>query len=183
MSERTAWATLARITPLITAITWDEPAWMYLEPAPQTYRDPAVARDELRFARLDSATTFERWERGRVFNAEQELRWEKVGQAFHVVYCGDAPPNELTEIAHTAGDPQKTSYYLWGQQVQEVKAIRDDLDLQMDESAFIELRIPRILRYPASVKTRYVQVRVRELIGADGSLYYARWAGIIEEAR
>jgi hypothetical protein len=80
-------------------------------------------------------------------------------------------------VALAEGGAREPAYFLWGQQVRPED--RERLELAQGEPAFVELRIPRVLRYPS--RARRVRVQVRELLGPDGGLQYARWAGVIEE--
>jgi len=179
--ERAAWALVSSVTPVVAAVRWAASAWMYLERVPQLFLDSPAVRGALRFERLDAGALFDNWERGRAFDADQELRWELVGGEFHAVYCGVAPPAGLTELPLDVADVREPAYVLWGQQVR--PGDRAALGLGRGESAFIDLRIPRVLRYPAPANVRRVRVQVRELLGADGRMCYARWAGVMEEQR
>lgn len=179
--EQCAWAILGSVADVATAIPWATPAWMYLERAPQRYLNPQAAANALRFEPLDSDVSFDEWERGRIFDVRQELRWELSEGEFHIVYCGDAPPAALDELMLELVGTREPAYFLWGQQVQPQD--RPTLRLGRAESAFVELRIPRVLRYPVPASTRRVRVKLRELLGPDGALCYARWTGVIEEAQ
>lgn len=176
--ERAAWAAVSSVADLVAAVRWATPAWMYLERVPQVYLEPRQLPEALRLAALDPKTAFDGWERGRVFDAGQELRWERGRGEFHAVYCGAAPPAGMAAVELGAEGAREPAYYLWGQQVRPED--RERIGRRGDKSAFIELRIPRVLHYPVTADVRRVRVRVNELLGADGGLRYARWAGVEE---
>ncbi len=177
-TERAAYADVNKVTDLVSVVVWVSPAWMYLERVPQDYLEPKAQLSAIHFATLDVTTNFNSWERGRIFDANRELRWERIGGDFHVVYCGIAPPASMTELDLENSTVRETHYYLWGQQVRADD--RERVGLLPDQSAFIELRIPHVLHYPLPPSARRAQVRVRELLGVDGSLRYVRWAGLRE---
>ncbi|RRR68651.1 MAG: hypothetical protein EI684_17315 [Candidatus Viridilinea halotolerans] len=176
--EHAAWAEVDNITALISTIAWATPAWCYLERVAQDYLDPAAQSAASAFTHFDPATDYNLWERGRIFDATQELRWECNHTTFHAVYCGTTLPATMNKTALDYQTTRATSYYLWGQQVR--PADRAGLGLPPDEAAFIELRIPRILRYPVAANARRAQIQIHELLAADGSLCYARWMTLQE---
>ncbi|NNJ12849.1 hypothetical protein EKD04_021210 [Chloroflexales bacterium ZM16-3] len=179
MSEQIAWTSVRSVADIIAALCWADPAWMYLERVPRSFLDPAAIDSALRLERLDPATPFDAWERGRIFDDAQELKWERLSNDFHVVYCGATPPGALTAAPVAVSNSADPSYFLWGQSVRPDD--RADLGIDPDDPAYIELRIPRVLRYPLPLTARRACVQVHELFGADGTLCYARWAGVSEE--
>ena len=48
------------------------------------------------------------------------------------------------------------------------------------EAAFMQLQIPRVLRYPLPGKKQYARLLAREFYAANGDLAYARWLGLQE---
>ncbi len=179
MSEQTAWALLPDISTTIQAIVWAEDAYMYLEQVPQRFIDGQARQAGLCLKRYDAHTTFETWQRGRVFDAQHEIKWEWQGSKFHVVYCGSTTPANLTPYPLPAVDQRLEYYYTWGQRVRSEDY--ELLGLNPEVPAFIELQIPRILYYPVAQTARRVQVSVKEFYGTNGHLCYARWCGLRED--
>jgi hypothetical protein len=149
---------------------------MYLERVPHIWLDEGERRHGVQLIQYKSDTPFDDWQRGRVFNAEQELKWEQRQQQFHVVYCGQQPPQGLMPVSLDAASQQTQAYYLWGARVRE--ADRELLGLDTATPAFVELQIPRILHYPVAPQQDRVRVQVCEFYAADGQLCYARWYGL-----
>ena len=183
MSEQIAWQSLSSVADIVAALPWANPAWMYLERVPRSFLDQAAIDSALRLERFNHAETFDDWERGRVFDATQEIKWEQIGKNFHVVYCGAAPPSALTiaPVAVSNTDNPNPRYFLWGQNVQTKD--RAVLGIGQSDPAYIELRIPRVLRYPLPLSARRARVQVHEIFGTDGTLCYARWAGVSGEEK
>lgn len=179
MNEQTAWAQLAHVAATVAAVAWADPAWMCLERVPQTQLTATEAQGAIRLARLVPTEPFDQWERGRVFDAVQELKWEWRTDAFHAVYCGNAPPHGFTPFPVAADTARTQRYYVWGQHVS--AADRACLGLDPHAPLFIELRIQRILHYPVSADTQRVQIETRAWLGTDGTLAYLRWCALREE--
>ena len=179
MNEQTAWAGLLDVADVIRTMSWsDSAAYMYLEKVPQTWLDDAARQNGIQLQCYAADTPFDAWQRGRIFDPRQELKWEYCQQRFHVVYCGYQPPKGWTLVPLHAVRQQAQSYYLWGTRVQDTEHMR--LGLAPDIPTFVELQIPRILQYPVITQRAHVRVHVYEFYAADGQLCYARWHGLEE---
>jgi hypothetical protein len=177
MSTEVAWADRTHIADLAQSLDWSEPAYVYLEQVPRTLLDETARRDGIRLEHYRPTTSFDRWQRGRIFDAHQELKWEQHPGGFRVIYCGKQLPIGFTPLPLHSVRELTRHYYLWGRRVHEQKY--EGLGLPRDAQAFIELQVPRILYYPITLGTdTRVQMVVHELYAADGSLCYARWCGI-----
>jgi len=179
MNEHVATVRLPTITSTITALPWASRCYMYLEQIPTTWTAPRGAQDGLYLDDYHATTPFENWQRGRVFDQEQELKWDSLDGQFHLVYCGPSVPAGFTKqhIECTA-EPTTYAYVAWGTRVE--PAARVALGIQTQGAAFIELQIPRILVYPVSAQAFRMKIEIREWYGPDGRLCYSRWAGIRE---
>lgn len=176
MTEYTAWADVPSVVDVLRAMPWAETACMYLERMPQTWLDEVARQQGVRCQRYDAATPFDTWERGRVFDAQQELKWERYPVGFHAVYCGVQPPAGWTGVDLHTEQRRDCTYYLWGTRVPD--ADRALLGVAPEAPVFVELQIPRLLVYPVPLQQRRVQIRIAEFYAANGQLCYARWCGI-----
>ena len=176
MSEQAAWAQLASITNVVRALDWSDKTYMYLECVPQTWLDEQERGQGIRLENYDHATAFDTWQRGRIFNEHQEIKWEQAGEQFHIVYCGLTPPEGFTPIPLDAEQHRRQVYYLWGERVKD--SDRAKLGIPADVPAYVELQIPRILRYQVDTSQERVQVIICEFYTSDGQLCYARWCGL-----
>ena len=180
--ELTAWTRVPAIAPIILAIQWQMPtAYMWLERVPTSFVKGSAREDSVRLARLDTGVAFDDWRSGRVFDASQELRWQYLDQEFHAVWCGTGTiPPGFTPEPHGGITGMEQRYFLWGRRVKS-KAL-DQLGQQQvtGESVFMQLQIPRVLRYPMAGTAEYARFVVREFYAADGELTYARLCGLEE---
>lgn len=177
MNPQAAWANVSSVAEVIRALTWlDTSAYMYLEHVPQTWLDASARQNGVQLQHYGAGTCFDDWQRGRIFDAQQELKWEQQGGQFHAVYCGVQPPVGWTVVSLHAERQQEQRYYLWGTPVKDID--RERLGVPPDVPAFVELQIPRILQYPVATPQERVQVRICEWYTADGQLCYARWCGL-----
>lgn len=179
MKEQSAWAELTSVTLAIQKIKWSEMACMYLELVPLRLIKAQEQHEGIRLERYNATTAFDSWQRGRVFDAACELKWEWRNNVFHTVYCGPEPPTEFTIVPLQAARTQETAYYLWGKRVRDSDL--QTLGLSPKDYVFVELQAPHILRYPVSQSAQRVKVAVREWYASDGSLCYARWCKLEEE--
>ena len=106
------------------------------------------------------------WERGRIFGADFELRWERRGEAFHTRWTGVAGPGEpfaLWQAGLARAVISDAGCYLWGPN---------------------EVRIGRRLEYRAvpEGKGRARLLRREFRRTSDGALVAERWAGMEREA-
>jgi hypothetical protein len=141
-------------------------------------------RDLLYFTRYDR---YERdvpltyYSTGRIFHRDFELRWEKRGQIWQVVYLGEA--REFSQL-HVVDDPfpwqtrREKQYYLFGTPLQrgQIPGLPDE------ENLFAEARIPRLLQYrPAPAgeeKKQRVCLVAYEYLNTVGRVQAFRFAGL-----
>jgi len=98
--------------------------------------------DEARMVKCRSDLP-EHWPRGRAFGPEREVRWRKIGDRYHVDVLGESPgtPSSDEGWKRTAQDVDgihERTILLWGE-------LGEDPD---SPAEWIEVRIPRPLRYP-----------------------------------
>jgi len=177
-------AKLTQISPTIMSIDWPQDTIMWLERIPLTLLNETERANGIRLEQFDPTTNFEEWARGRIFSTDGELRWEQQDGLFWVVYCGknlDLPSftqETLTDLQSENLRVDERSYFLWGKRVEAQDLAT--LGLPAQTVAFVELQIPRILRYPVSSAAKRVKMKVKEYFAADGSLAYARFIGLEE---
>jgi hypothetical protein len=180
--EQTAWARAPRVAPLIRAMDWAAPdAFMWLERIPTGYIEEDECEECVRLAHLDPGVPFDVWQAGRVFDVRQELRWQSMGGEILAVWCGAEPmPAGFTTEPHGGVAADDLRYYLWGRRVKPDALAQLGIQPRADESVFMQLQIPRVLRYPLSGSREYARVIVREFYAANGELAYARLCGLEE---
>ncbi len=185
MGDGIYWARGDDLTGAIKSLTWPTPSYMYLERVPTAWLSDAEIAEGVRLEYLDIATSFQRWERGRVFCADFELRWETSDGAFQMVYVGPEPaPPDFT----LADDPdlngatlQLQSYYLWGNHISADKLDTVGASERPGLELFIEFKVPRLLYYPVSERAKRAQLEVVEYLDPDnGDLLYYRFCGLKE---
>ncbi len=99
------------------------------------------------------------WDKGRVFNQNSEIRWERESIAFHVVWINDAD-----DIPDGWGKEKiflktERKIWLWGK--------RDD------KGQWYEKQIPRMFQYPATGTGERAFMVVKEyIIDSDDSTVY-----------
>ncbi len=180
MNETFAFGFLPSLASVIKAVPWSDKTVMWLETALDHFLNDDEREHGLRFERYQAGEQFEQWPHGRIFDESAELKWEKEGGEFHVVYCGSfAPPAGMQPTANDAIKYEDSSCYLWGSRIKNEDRI--DLRLQPNEAVFAELKIPRILHYPVSAKAERVKLKVREFYNVEGALIFTRFAGLEEE--
>jgi hypothetical protein len=182
-SDVLAWARLPAVTTTIqtlygAAASANTDIFMYLERVPMSVLSEHERQEGIRLERYEPTWTFDQWERGRVFDATSECKWERFGSHIHLVYCGPQPPDGFAIIPDAAQTWRDQDYYLWGERVSDVD--KQTLGLPLHEPAFVELQIPRILRYPVSLSAERVCLKVREFYTKTGQLWYARWCSVFE---
>jgi hypothetical protein len=179
------WARTADLAPAVAALAWPDPSYMLLERVPYAWLTEAEIEKGLRLEKFNPAENWNGWERGRLFCADFELRWEMLDGAFQAVYVG--PPVDLSGFAHadeldlsdTAVETH--SYWLWGNRVPDadletIGAVKRD-----DQHAFIEFVVPRVLHYPVSDAAQRVKLCVHQYIDQNnGALAYYRFCGLEE---
>lgn len=183
MPEYIQWARLADPSAAISALSWPDVAYMYLERIPERWLSLPEIANGVRFVTLDLKTPFQEWEHGRVFCSDFELRWEKMEGQFQTVLVGKAPM--LTGFAHAiepdleAADRQTQYYLLWGQRVPEGEVEILGAQHKDDSQVFLEMRIPRVLRYPVPDTARQARLVVREYFDRlNGDLLYYRFTDV-----
>ncbi|MBU0496240.1 MAG: hypothetical protein KKA73_07125 [Chloroflexi bacterium] len=186
MTDTIMWARLDDPAAPVSALAWPRPSYMYLERVPEAWLDEAERQSGLRLELLDPATQFQVWERGRVFCDTCELHWEKLAGAFQVVYVGppaNLPGFELAEdLDLRATEVRTRSYYLWGSRVSDEQLDLVGTSKLPDSEIFIELKVPRILRYPVSPQAGRVKVKVCEYVDpVSGDMVYYRFQGLEEQ--
>ncbi len=102
---------------------------------------------------------FSDWDKGRVFEQNSEIRWERESGAFHVVWIRDADGiPDGWEKEQIAPKPER-KIWLWGK--------RDD------KGQWYEKQIPRMFQYPAHGTGERAFMVVQEYtINSDDSTVY-----------
>ena len=185
MSEIIQRARTADLVPAVTALAWPDPSYMLLERVPHAWLTEAEIENGLRLEKLDLTENWNRWERGRLFCADFELRWEKLDGAFQAIYVGPpvnlpgfAPADELTLDDKTI---EIHSYWLWGKRVPDDKLATVGARRYPGQNVFLEFVIPRLLYYPVSDAAQQVKLRVCQYIDPkSGALAYYRFCGLEE---
>jgi|Deesub1362A_J573_1020465.scaffolds.fasta_scaffold00513_9 hypothetical protein len=180
MGEAIYQVDLRSLKQVIPVLPVTEDTLMLLQRVPGNWLSEEERAEGVRLERFDSATNFDQWEQGRIFNAEFELRWEQVDGTFHAVYCGDKkePPGfaEVKEIDLAALTTKQRSYFLWGERVKE-----EDLPVigqSPGTLVFLEFQVPRLLHYPVSPQAKRAKLKVLEYRDATGALVYYRFCGV-----
>jgi hypothetical protein len=180
--EVLAWARLPAISATIHALAEAHAdALLYLERVPSQMLNDRERQQGIRLEPYQRACDLDQWERGRLFHPAYECKWERYGSLVHLVYCGPHPPDGWTIIPETPATSHDQTYYLWGKRVSAADCV--SLGLSPDARAFVELQIPRILRYPVSESAERVCLIIREWYTAAGQVWYARWCALHEEPR
>ncbi|MGH2506493.1 MAG: type III-D CRISPR-associated protein Csx19 [Ktedonobacteraceae bacterium] len=140
------------------------PVLMLLEQQPQQVSKPEERQKLLHFANFERTHNWSYYTSGRIFHQEGELRWEKQENGFQIAYTGHAQYSpELKnitslELAHCSVN--KRHYYLFGKRLDNEQV--QDIGEPVQIGDFAEVRIPRLLRYPAPAKAERVQLVVKE---------------------
>jgi hypothetical protein len=185
MTDSIQWARLADLS-IVSTLPWPlDASCMYLERIPDAWLDEPERRNGLRLEKFDASIAFSEWERGRVFCDSFELRWEKLNDAFQVVYVGVpieipgfAPADEMDLNATTR---QMRSYILWGRRLPDDQLETVGRSKSADSNVFIEPRVPRVLCYPVSDRSWQVKIKVCEYVDPiSGEMLYYRFQGLEE---
>jgi hypothetical protein len=167
------------------------------ENLPTTVVEPKDRQDLLVFERFSLDLPFEKYTSGRIFEAAGELRWEKQQNKVRAVYLGmsiASVARALRNYRLRSSDkllelvPQTRYYYLFGTKL-EMRTIEqingEQTKNPVKPGDFAELRIHRILRYPAPGHVPdkgYVQLQVREYVSPEsGQIQFFRFQGLDEE--
>ncbi len=143
------------IAGVIGDIDWPaDKTLMILERLPARWLSEEEIKTGLRFETFKPDEPFGQWERGRIFNPEGELRWEKVDHRFWAVYVGSdqttLPQAFKPDEAVQLDEPKPRSYYLWGRRMNQ--AALDTLNRADNAPIFAEFTVGGILaEYPIDV--------------------------------
>lgn len=183
MSEQIATARLDQdqLAPAIRGLAWGTPCYMYLEQVPTTWIGEYGPRDGLQLCHYRAETPFDAWQRGRVFNQAQELKWEMLAGQYHAVYCGPTPPAGFTaQPVDLTAAPKTHAYFAWGKRLDLRTQKALGVVAQAHMAPFLEGKIARVLDYPVSAQATRMQIHIREWYGPDGRICYSRWFDIRE---
>ena len=154
------------LTALIASCTaFFEGAIFLAEQLPQHVVTQAQRKGLLRCERFNANTQFTDYTSGRIFAEAFELRWEKEGNTFHVVYVGSERTMSPLKVQRDLALEKKASakpYYLFGEQLRTEGL--EKIGPVAVEGDFAELRIPRLLHYPVEKPKRYVQLFIQEYV-------------------
>ncbi len=135
--------------------------------------------------RLKSGMDLHIYLSGRVFDETGELKWQRMGETFHIVYIGrnltkhaqTSQVKELSASEFILNDNDKT-VFLWGEKVEKTR-VQNELKFGQVDNIFLELQIPQYLRYPIQANDRdRVQIQVREFYNQAGQLEYFRFVNM-----
>jgi len=137
------------------------------EKLPQYVVEKAEERQELlRFTYYDAAIPFADYTSGRIFHHDFELHWEQAdGKGVRVVYIGEErniEPLKVKSGLKLKKNSEPKYYYLFGKRLEP-----DELELIGKPATggdFAEVRIPRLLRYPAPTDAKRVCIGVCEYV-------------------
>lgn len=171
MEEILASGPVDDIAALITACGFSLEAFVLTENFPQhQVSDPRERQNLLRFARLADDVNVHDTTSGRVFDRDSELRWEQKNDEYWAVYLGVKRelPNLRVDNRPLEGLLKREvpkQYYLFGE-VLDADKLRH-MGLEGTTGYYAEVRIPRLLHYPALPDApRRVQLVVCEYIDA-----------------
>ncbi len=125
---------------------------------------PEERQDLLRFTRFDTRIPFTQYTSGRIFHQDFELRWEKNDDKTQVVYLGaerHLPELEECEL-ELEKRPEPKYYYLFGERLAQKEL--EKIGKPALQGDFAEVRIPRLLRYPAPKGAQRVRLGVCEYV-------------------
>ncbi len=167
-----------------------EDSLLLTEQLPTHFVNAQERRNMLRFEIYGPEVDVAEYTSGRLFQNDFELRWEKQDALFQVIYLGseqkkarlyDFGLKEDTtfrdQVESQKLEHREKKYYLFGEQMDEDEQ-REHTETIHGKS-FVELRIPRLLRYPVRHSSRYVQLVVREYIDKEtGRVEYFRFQAL-----
>jgi len=163
--------TTHNIVDLVKQCNFPPEAFLLVERLPQqVVNDDSERQALLRFARLRDGVDIAPYTSGRIFNKKFELRWEKDAGTIKVIYLGEereiAGLTKQKEPLKPAGDLKH--YYLFGERLDAADLAAMGLKQGEGEyTAYAEVRIPRLLRYPISKQAQRVQLIVGEYINSE----------------
>lgn len=176
MEEELYTGTVADIDEYIIGCKFPLDAFVLVEQIPKHILTSTEERQNLlcfirlgELSRLDELVHIGDYTSGRIFNADFELRWEKGRQTTDVVYLGTSIGRDLTWLRKdntiSLHHFRSQNYYLFGERLSE-RNIRN-IGKPAMEGDFAEVRIPRLLRYPAPPHAQRVQLVVREYVDEE----------------
>ena len=155
-------------------------ATFLIEQLPSHVITQAQRKDLLRCEPFDASIRFADYTSGRIFRQDFELRWEKEGNAFRVVYVGPernmSPLKAQGLVLEKKGSAEP--YYLFGERLGTEGL--EKIGSVAVEGDFADLRIPRLLHYPVEKPQRYVQLFIQEYADKEtGDVVLFRFQAII----
>jgi hypothetical protein len=127
------------------------PPFMLVESQPRQVVAPEKRQDLLQLTLFDPTFDFAPYTAGRIFHALGELRWEQRQADIQIVYTGHRDYQPDLEHAQIAGldafQVRERAYFLFGKRLDEKQ--RERIGSTAQPGDFAEVRIPRLLRYPA----------------------------------
>ena len=182
MTEQICWGTTEKLIPIVQALECPTESLMMLERVPNTFLSDDERQEGICLQKYDASENFEAWEHGRIFHNDFELRWEREGEIFVIVYTGE---QKKFPVPHTKllseFEVQDESYYLWGEKMT-VDALKR-IDQPATTNLFLELQIPQLLRYPVSNRNEKFRVKlsVRHYLNSEtGTLEFYRFRHLEE---
>lgn len=187
MTEAILWSRTDDLVPAIESLNPASPCYMMLERVPDRWLTAEEKKTGFQVNRFAERERFNDWERGRIFCAAFELRWETLEGAFQAVYAGvqtALPGFERATALHLEDTVvEERSYPLWGNRVPEDQLDTVGAEKLPGQQPFIEFQVPRVLHYPVSERAQRVRLRVREYMDpSSGERCYYRFCGL-EEVR
>lgn len=173
------------LTHLITACAFQKEAYFLGEQLPTHMVRDDERQNLLCFTLYSSKIPFDNYTTGRVFQKDRELRWEREGNQFLVVYLGSEQNakvlqnyacKEQTKLAERINRSElvQKKYFLFGKFLDKLRRETED------SKPYAEARIARILYYPLTQKatdktqpaTR-VGINVAEYIDSESGQIFA----------
>lgn len=110
---------------------------------------------------------FSDWDKGRIFNDDSEIRWERKQEHFHVVFVSDKkliPENwDKKEITK---EESSSEVLLWGKRIN-------------NKNEWYEKQIPKILTYPSQDNGERVYIKIQKYTIEDDNSNIYRFKGVI----
>lgn len=165
---------IENIASLIAECKFPQDAYVLVEMLPQHIVDRQERQNLLCFAQLSDGVDLARYTSGRVFDQHAEIRWEKNAEGkYLVVYLGakrdirglKKNEKDQQELDRLERANESKNYYLFGEYLDTEKL--KNMGIEPEEGYYAEVRIPRLLRYPAPAGARRVQLEVREYLDRD----------------
>jgi len=150
---------------------------LLLEQQPQSVVRSEQRQDLLLFSEVHTGVDIASYTSVRIFNGSGELRWEKLATHIHVVYTGDT--TYMPDLSKSKAEnlsiytPITRRYMLFGKKLDPGQVSQRDVARPGD---FAEVRIPRLLRYPALghlANASYIKLKVCEYIHPPSGTHVA----------